>query len=129
MSKYNATILVFMVLACFLISGCAANGNNLSNDNVLIGKWRWYLPDCEKGDFIFAQDSIVHNTDADGWPQVFTYEKIGYAIQGRHIIVDFGKSHGLAGFETFTRMTFKIINADHVRMVRRGGLKDLYRCE
>ncbi len=97
--------------------------------NPLVGRWRWDSPDCTKPDFIFSETKFIHSTEADGKPIKSQFNKIKYEIFENKIIVDLNKPHGFGKTPEKTKLTFKVVDKDHLVIDRKSkSMNDIFRC-
>jgi hypothetical protein len=117
-------ILSASLFYCLLTSPCLA-----IEKNPLIGKWRWDSQNCKKPDFLFEESKVTHNTNADGVPVTSVFDGIKYEMTPEAVVVDFGKPHGFGKTPDTTKLTFTVVDANHVVIVRKKkSMNDLYRC-
>lgn len=99
------------------------------NKNPVIGKWRWSSSSCESPNFIFSDSKITQILDGDGVPTTFIFDKVKYKVSEKNIEVDFGKPHGIGKTKDKDKVSFKIVDDNHLVMDRKTkSLNDLYRC-
>lgn len=97
--------------------------------NPLIGKWRWDFSSCKPSEFIFSKNKLIQNINVDGEIQTFVYNEVKYDVINSNVTVDLGKKHSFSKTPDSKKLTFKIIDDNHLVLNRKvKSSNDFYRC-
>ena len=108
-----------------------------SSDNVgpadLNGSWTSKM-DCSNPDFIFRANTVDYSYDGDGRREHHRFSHASYESQGhQEVLVDVHEPHGLSGTTSETGFVVRVLDVDHLSIVRGGKKKvasiDLSRCK
>jgi hypothetical protein len=136
-SKTVATLhkaLAFVGCAiAFTPVACVADSGDVIGAADLYGSWTSGT-DCSNPDFVFQANTIEYSYEGDGRREHYRFGHPSYESRGHgEVLVDVHEPHGLSGTVSETGFVVRVVDVDHVAILRGGKKKvaniDLSRCK
>jgi len=103
---------------------------NITAAREVSGNWARSLEECSRPEFLIDGNKVVNQSDADGWPIVFSYPHVRYSKDPAGlIIIELGETHQYSRTPSNSALTFKPISSDEIDFIQDKEQVPFYRCK
>lgn len=93
------------------------------------GRWARSVGDCKHPELVLEAASARIETDADGKPVGFGYERVRYSVDAAGLVtVELGQPHPYGKTPSKTALTFALLAADEIGLSQAKRFVPFHRC-
>jgi hypothetical protein len=124
-------VATWFVLVLIASHAAPVRANGSQSGLALVGEWARTRDACKRPELVFDNTSARIDVDADGRPVSLKYSPVTYATDTgdekvASVLLD--KRHPYSKTPSPTELRFKILDTNHIGLMRKSGIQQFVRC-